>query len=64
MALALGIQLVVVTVLFGAIYLVIVTWFALAAREIAARRRRRRGASTWIVKQDATRDARFFDRMG
>lgn len=64
MAFAEAIQYVVVTTLFGAIYLVIVPWFALAAWAIARSQRRRHGASTWIVKQDAPHDARFFDRMG
>lgn len=59
-----AVQYVVITTLFGAIYLVIVPWFALASWAIASSRRRRHGASTWIIKDSAPRDGRFFDRMG
>ena len=64
MSIAAGIQRVVVTVLFGTIYLVVVPWFALAAWAMGRMRRSTRGASTWLSKGDGPRDERFFDRTG
>jgi hypothetical protein len=65
LAVAESLQGVVITLLFGACYLLVVPWFALVARLIGARSRSRIDSTTyWRSRNASACDENYFARMG
>jgi carbamoyltransferase len=66
MAVALVIQKVVTTVLFTAIYLAIVPWFALVAlaKNSMGLRPRPQASTFWVPRRQVAHNASFFERLG